>query len=101
MGSNPGVGVPKPASDVVVRTIAGETLLVPVERGIANCDRVFVLNETGAFLWQRLDGHRGREALIRELASEFDVPPAGDVAGDVDAFLRALEARDLITWELA
>ncbi len=86
-------------SEVVTRTIAGETLIVPLERGIANCDRIFILNETGAFLWERLDGRLDRAALIRGLEDEFEVGPARDFGSDVDTFLSALDERGLITWD--
>ncbi len=89
---------PRAINEVVTRTIAGETLIVPLERGIANCDRIFILNETGAFLWALLDGRVDRAALIRELEGEFEAGPARDFGGDVDTFLSSLDQRGLITW---
>lgn len=89
----------KAVDEVVTRTIAGETLLVPIEQGIANCDRIFILNETGAFLWGLLDGRAARGQLIRALEAEFDARPPHGFGQDVDAFLSALDERGLITWE--
>jgi hypothetical protein len=84
---------------VAARTIAGETLLVPLRRGLADCDRIFILNEVGAFLWQALDGRDDRDALVRRIEGEFDTAPGADLGRDVDAFLAALDERGLITWE--
>jgi hypothetical protein len=53
---------------------------------------VQVLNLTGAFIWERLDGTRTLESIGDELATAFDEVP-GDatvVAAEVEAFVRAL-----------
>src|SRR6516164_391051 len=43
------------ASGVVARTIAGETILVPVRRRAQEMG-LFTLNGVGTFVWQALDG---------------------------------------------
>jgi hypothetical protein len=89
------MGLPVAAPHVVSRTVAGETLLVPVKSGTAALDYIFLLNKVGAFLWQQLDGKRGRDELCRLLRERFAVPEGHDVGVDVDQFLAALEARGL------
>jgi hypothetical protein len=60
-------------TDVVTRTIAGETLLVPVRRGLADMDRLFTLNETGTEIWARLDGRTTINELADALVARHDV----------------------------
>lgn len=81
----------RPAGEIVRREIAGETILVPVRGRTADMRRIFSLNPTAAFVWERLDGRRRVADLLAELEAAFDTPPAGARA-DVEAFLaRALE----------
>ena len=81
---------------VVFRSIAGETLLVPASGKTAAVGRLFTLNETGAFVWGRIDGKRSAEAIARELRAEYRVgeeEARADVADLLDRLcaLRAVE----------
>ena len=58
----------------------------------------FSLKDSGAAIWDLLDGTRNRAAVLAALTSEFDAEPA-DMASDVDAFLGELRAGGLIAGE--
>jgi hypothetical protein len=83
--------------DVVLREIAGETFLVPFRGHLAELQDLFVLNETGLWMWERLDGSRSPRALADQMTAEFDVdrPQAG---ADVEAFLGRLGEAGLLEW---
>jgi len=34
---------------------------------------VYTLNETGAFIWEQIDGKRNVEEIINELTNEYDI----------------------------
>jgi hypothetical protein len=53
---------------------------------------VQVLNLTGAFIWERLDGTRTLETIGGELAAAFDDVPADAtaLAAELEAFVRTL-----------
>ena len=70
------------SQDVVTRTIAGETLLVPIRSGVADLDSIFALNETGSFVWQAIDGSKTVEEIAAAMAEQFEVSP-DDAARDV------------------
>ena len=57
--------------------------------------QIMSLNETGAFLWNLLEGGTNREVLIEALLSEFEVDRAV-AEKDVDAFLAMLREKALI-----
>jgi len=38
--------------NLVARSIAGETLIVPVRSGVADLDYIYALNEVGSRVWQ-------------------------------------------------
>jgi hypothetical protein len=79
---------------VVRREIAGEVLLVPVRGELAQLQQMFVLNPVGEFIWSRLDGERGVEALVAELVDAFEVS-AEQAHSDIEAFLSRLSEAGL------
>ena len=82
-------------SEVVFRVIAGETILVPSTGKTAAVGRLFTLNETGAFVWSKIDGERNVEAIARLLAEEYDT--AGKTARrDVTALLKKREVLNAV-----
>ncbi len=60
-------------ADFVQREVAGEFILIPVRRRLSEANSLYVLNETGAAVWKRLDGKRSLREIIGEIIREFDV----------------------------
>ena len=58
-------------------------------------DGMITLNETAAFLWQKLTEGTTKEALTDALTAEYDVEEA-TAAADVDALLTKLNAAGLL-----
>ena len=79
---------------VVLRTVAGERMLVPAVTREVDLDSLFLLNATGAFVWERLDGRRPVRELGEAVAEEFAIDPA-TAAADVALFLASLLGRNL------
>jgi hypothetical protein len=82
--------------DVVLRTIADETFLLPVRGDLAKTVEMFVLSEVGRFIWNRTDGQRGLQELVAEVMAVFDVNEA-QARTDVAEFLDQLQAYGLLT----
>jgi hypothetical protein len=61
--------------DYVYREVAGEFILVPIRRRLNDVASLYVLNETGAALWRRIDGTRSAREIIDDFTQEFDVAP--------------------------
>ena len=53
-----------------------------------------ILEGSAAVIWDALSEERSVDALVRELATEFDVPE--QVKPEVDAFLNRLEREQLV-----
>ena len=64
--------IPLHSPSVVTRKTGNEYVLVPITDNIADMDSVYTLNETGAFIWEQIDGRRDLESLIKLLVSEYD-----------------------------
>jgi hypothetical protein len=59
--------------DYVQRDVAGECILVPIRRRLTEANSIYVLNETGAALWQRIDGQRTAQDIVTDVCHEYDV----------------------------
>ena len=70
------------ADNIVTRKVMDETLLVPISGEMASMDNLYTLNETGAFIWQALDGIRSLAEIGGMLEQEYDAP-ADVIAADV------------------
>jgi len=81
------------APSIIARRVAGETVLVPLERKAedpeAKSAHLYVFNETAEYLWSLLESPRSAAELARNLTLEFDTT-AIRAQRDVDAFLLAL-----------
>jgi hypothetical protein len=63
----------KKSMDFVHREVAGEFILIPLTRQLNEVNSLYVLNETGAALWRRIDGKRSAQAIMDDFSQEFDV----------------------------
>jgi Coenzyme PQQ synthesis protein D (PqqD) len=59
--------------DYVQRDVAGECILVPIRRKLTEANSIYVLNETGAAIWNRIDGQRTAQDIVTDFCNEYDV----------------------------
>jgi hypothetical protein len=74
---------------IVTRKTGDEYVLVPVTNNIADMNSLFTLNETGAFIWEHIDGKRNVEEIIIALTTEYDVDNKNAEA-DVFSFIEKM-----------
>ncbi|HMI53589.1 MAG TPA: PqqD family protein [Candidatus Saccharimonadales bacterium] len=84
------------SSDSVSREIAGDTIVVPICRGVGDMDSVFTFNSLGTDLWKLLDQSRTEEELAVWVAEHFDVS-FERARDDVRSFLDELRTTGLIS----
>jgi len=72
------------------REIDGEIVIVSPNDSVLH-----ELNETGSFVWNRLDGRRPAAEIAASLAAEYDVR-AEDALGDIETLLGELASRQLL-----
>ena len=82
----------------ILRNIADEYLLVPIETDDNICNSIVTVNETIAFLWDRLIKGADEESLIVALTEEYEVS-ADTAKEDVISFLKSFMELGLITKE--
>ena len=74
------------SGSIVTRKTGNEYVLVPITNNIADMNSVYTLNETGAFLWEHIDGKKTVEEIINALISEYDIDKQ-NAESDVLAFI--------------
>lgn len=78
--------------NIVSRSIAGETILVPIRKSVGEMDSLYTLNETGARIWELIDGQRTLAEVGEQVLAEFDVQ-ADQAQGDLLELVEALLER--------
>jgi hypothetical protein len=58
---------------VVTRKTGNEYVLVPVANNIADMNSVYTLNETGAFIWEQINGKINMGEIIAAVIAEYDI----------------------------
>ena len=74
------------SSSIVTRKTGNEYVLVPIAHNIADMNSVYTLNETGAFIWEQIDGKRSVEEIIVALTTVYDIDKQ-NAESDVYSFI--------------
>ena len=73
----------------LLREVVGQNVVLPAGDTL-DLNVMITLNETGAFLWERMQNETSQEALVEALLGEYDVDRT--MAADcVAAFVKKLE----------
>jgi hypothetical protein len=85
----------KKKGEFVTRSIAGETIVVPVRGQIGDLNAIYNLNEVGAFIWEQMDGRKSVTQVVEAVRGEFDVA-LEQADKETSEFIAALEAAGMI-----
>jgi hypothetical protein len=83
------------SESVVSRVIAGETLIIPVRKGVGDLASIYSLNEVASAIWRAIQQPRHKEEIVSAIEWEF----AGErqqIERDVEAFLDEMYVAGLI-----
>jgi len=83
------------STSVVSRDIAGETVVVPICRGVGDLDFVYTFNALGTQLWGMLEKIRTEPELVAWVTEQYDVNQS-QATEDVRTFLADLQAVGLV-----
>jgi len=82
-------------SDYILKKIAGSYVVIPVRTRAVDFSGIIKLTESGAFLWEKLQGGAERDELIAAMLEEYEVDEA-TAAADIDRFIGKLREADLL-----
>jgi hypothetical protein len=83
------------SENVVSRVIAGETLIVPVRRGVADLASLFSFNQVGSTIWEAIEKPRTVDELVTLVADAYDVTPE-KAREDIEVFLNEAQAAGIV-----
>lgn len=84
-------------SDTVVsRVIAGETLIVPISKGVGDLASIYSLNPVATTIWEAISRPRSKGEIVQLIAREFDAE-SKQIERDLETFLVEMEAVGLVT----
>ena len=78
----------------VLRQVAGQTVVLPADSAL-DLNMMITLNETGAFLWERLQNDTDEAALVAALLEEYDVDEE-TAKQSVQAFVQKLSDNEFL-----
>lgn len=78
----------------ILRRVAGKTVVLPCDEAL-DLNMMITLNDTGAFLWEKLQEETTQEVLVAALLGEYDVDEETAKAS-VAAFVEKLNANGFL-----
>ena len=84
------------SDSVVSRVIAGETLIVPVRKGVGDLASIYSLNEVGSTIWNVLSQPRTTGDIVASVEQEFEADRQR-IAHDVGSFLTEMVSAGLVS----
>ena len=65
----------KKSESIVSRRIGDEYILVPIRQDVGDLESIYTLNETGALIWELIDGKIQVKEIKEKIVEEFEVDP--------------------------
>lgn len=83
------------SQSVVVRVVAGETLIVPIRARVGDLASIYSFNGTASLIWKLLESPRTVTELAAAVAREYEVEAALALR-DVTKFVEEVQAVGLV-----
>lgn len=78
------------AQNMIMRKIAGETVLIPTCEMALKVHGMIIVSESGAFLWEKLQKECSRDELVQSILEEYEVDRK-TAEQDVDSFIEQMQ----------
>lgn len=83
----------------MLKEIAGNYIVIPVGQNIIDYKSMLHLNETGAFIWKKLENETSYQDLLDALANEYEASSdeISIIKNDLDEFLDHMRSMKLLS----
>lgn len=81
--------------EMILREIAGENILVPGADTVLQLNGLFVVTDTGAFIWKLLPTVENEEEILQKILDEYEIDEETAKA-DISDFLNKLRGFGII-----
>ena len=85
----------KKSENVVFRKIQDEYILVPIVASAADVESIFNLNETGAAVWEKIDGKKKLSDIMTYIKAEYECE-GKQIENDIRAFVNEMVEAKLV-----
>ena len=79
----------------MLRSVAGRHVVVAIGKASVEFNGLITLNDTGAYIWEKLAKGITYDALLSDMLADYEVDEATARAG-IDSFLETARSADLI-----
>ncbi len=79
----------------ILRTVADKTVAIAIEQGNKETDGIITLNETGAFIFTRINNGADFNSIVEDFLKEYEVTSA-EAEKAVRDFVEYLKNADLL-----
>ncbi len=79
----------------ILREVAGNFIVVPVGKAAIDFNGIITLNQTGAFLWEKMNKEVTVEELVKHLLDEYNVEKEVAI-NDITNFIKTLQEANLV-----
>ncbi len=81
--------------EMILREIAGENILVPIGDAVLDLNGLFMITETGVFIWKILTEVETEDEILNKLLEEYEIDEE-TAKNDVAEFLKKLRGFGII-----
>ncbi len=81
--------------EMILREIAGDNILVPAAETVLDLNGLFIVTETGAFIWSLLPSVNSEDEILEKMLDEYDVDKE-TAQKDITEFLERLRKFGII-----
>ena len=81
-------------NNFMLKKVAGEYMIIPTGNNNVNFSKIFNINETGAFIFEKLKDGKNKEEVLELMSKEYNA--SKDVLkNDIDEFIDELKKRGI------
>ncbi|MBR3934250.1 MAG: PqqD family protein [Clostridia bacterium] len=80
----------------ILKEIAGSYVVVPVGQNLVDFSSMITTNETGAFLWEKLQNDTTVDELCEAVMAEYQGVSREDAVSDIEEFINILKEKNIL-----
>ncbi|MDD4293977.1 MAG: PqqD family protein [Candidatus Omnitrophica bacterium] len=78
--------------DIVTREIDDELILMPIYKTNSEINKMYTLNETAAFMWDKIDGKNTVSEIINMLIGRYEGVNEEELSADFQEFIADMKS---------
>jgi len=81
-------------NNFMLKKVAGEYMIIPTGNNNVNFSKIFNINETGAFIFEKLKDGKNKEEILELMSKEYNA--SKDILkNDIEEFIDELKKRGI------